>query len=293
MASATGDVSLSRSAALAIAATLDFARANARDDYQTILVAKSFEQPTHWRSEGNADYGMTNDRVGHRYICPIYDYFLLSITDYPFERREDRRDTIITFNYDLLIEQALHNLRIPFEYGFHSEVSEYDSSSFCSPDSNLREIGVLKLHGSLNWAIREHADDKMTVFGTYDDIRKENLNPMLLPPTWQKVFRPQLSEVWDMAVRELRDATRIIILGYSMPPTDLHFKYLLAAGLEANNSIRQIWTVNLDGNLPERFSNVFRPEIQSRLVRYVRTDTRSFFTRGCQEIGRGLSGPFF
>jgi hypothetical protein len=294
LASATGDVSLSRSAALAIAATLDFAGAtNARDDVQSILVAKGFEQPTCWSSEGSADFGMTNGRVGHRYRCPIYDYFLLSITDHPSERREDRRDTIITFNYDLLIEQALRNLRIPFEYGFRSELPEYDSSSFCSRDSNSREIGLLKLHGSLNWAVREHAGDKMTVFGTYDAIRKQNLNPMLLPPTWQKVFRPQLSEVWDMAVQELRDATRITILGYSMPATDLHFKYLLAAGLEANNSIRQIWTVNVDRDLPTRFSNVFRPEIQSRLVRYVQMDARSFLTTACQEIGRGLSGPFF
>jgi SIR2-like domain len=293
LASATGDVSLSRSAALAIAATLDFAAANAKDDYQMILVAKGFEQPICWISEGSAESGMRSGRVGHHYRCPIYDYFLLSIIDYPSERREDRRDTIITFNYDLLIEQALRNLGIPFEYGFRNELPEYDSSSFCSRESNSREIGLLKLHGSLNWAVRENAGDKMTVFGTYDDVRKESLNPMLLPPTWQKVFRPQLSEVWDMAVRELQDATRIIILGYSMPPTDLHFKYLLAAGLEANNSIRQIWTVNVDRDLPSRFSNVFRPEIQSRLVHYVQMDTRSFLTRGCQEIGRGPSGRFF
>ena len=115
---------------------------------------------------------------------------------------------------------------------------------------------------------------------------------MLLPPTWQKVFRPQLSEIWDMAVRELRDATRIIILGYSMPPSDIHFKYLLAAGLEANNSIRQIWTVNIDRDLRTHLSNVFRPEIEARLVRYLQVDTRSFFTRACREIGRGPSGPF-
>ena len=210
LASATGDVSLSRSAALAIAATLDFAGATlARDKYRLILVAKGFEHPTHWPWEGGKDSLMRSGRFGHPFLCPIYDYFLLSITDYPSERPEDRRDTIITFNYDLLIERALHNLGIPFEYSFRNELPEYDSSSFCSRDSSSRDISLLKLHGSLNWAVRQNAGDKMTVFGAYDDIRKENLNPMLLPPTWQKVFRPQLSEVWDTAVQELRDATRL------------------------------------------------------------------------------------
>jgi hypothetical protein len=55
--------------------------------------------------------------------------------------------------------------------------------------------------------------------------------------------------VWDAAVRALRTATRIVILGYSIPPIDAHFKYLLAAGLQENISLRKIFFVNpaLDG----------------------------------------------
>ncbi len=39
-----------------------------------------------------------------------------------------RRDTIITFNYDTLIERALRNLAVPFHYGFRRFEPMFDSS---------------------------------------------------------------------------------------------------------------------------------------------------------------------
>jgi hypothetical protein len=66
----------------------------------------------------------------------------------------------------------------------------------------------------------------------------------LVPPTWKKVFGTYLEWIWDAAVHRLNSATRIIIIGFSIPPADMHFKYLIAAGLQKNASLRQILFVN-------------------------------------------------
>jgi hypothetical protein len=67
-------------------------------------------------------------------------------------------------------------------------------------------------------------------------------------------------------------ATRIIIVGYSMPSIDQHFKYLLTAGLQDNISLRKIFIVNpaLETNhadretLLQRIFGVFREEMRKR-----------------------------
>ena len=85
---------------------------------------------------------------------------------------------------------------------------------------------------------------KLTVYGNYEALRAKKLIPELIPPTWKKVFHSPLDKVWESAVRRLKSATRIIIIGFSCPPTDMHFKYLMASGLQENVSLRHILFVN-------------------------------------------------
>jgi hypothetical protein len=135
------------------------------------------------------------------------------------------------------------------------------------------KLQVLKLHGSVNWvnfpeylssseekarpALGQEEDWELEpgplgprVFGDYSELRNKGFSPLLLPPTWRKDLgtdqyaRYNFSSVWDGAVAALRTATNVIILGYSVPPTDLHFRYLLAAGLQDNISLRRILFVN-------------------------------------------------
>jgi hypothetical protein len=114
---------------------------------------------------------------------------------------------------------------------------------------------LLKLHGSVNWA--RAPDGNLTIFGSYDDVRVNDLVPELVPPTWRKVFGEQLNDIWSGALRAIESATRVIALGFSIPETDLHFKYLLAAGLQNNLSLRQIVAVNRDKKtLEDRLSRI-------------------------------------
>jgi hypothetical protein len=112
----------------------------------------------------------------------------------------------------------------------------------------------------LNWAKQtEKRGRSFTVFGNYSDVRKANLVPELIPPTWKKTFQGQIGDVWASAVRNLQTATRVVVVGFSMPPTDMHFNYLIAAGLQQNVSLRQIVFFNPSAKeLEERAFSLFR-----------------------------------
>jgi len=114
---------------------------------------------------------------------------------------------------------------------------------------------------------------------------------MLIPPTWNKVLGAFLADVWDSAVAALRTATRIIVIGYSIPETDLHFKFLLATGLQDNVSLRKIIFVNPDSEgVSQRVTSLFRPEL--RLVEVVPNDTHNLFSSGRSLIARPPVSPF-
>jgi len=87
---------------------------------------------------------------------------------------------------------------------------------------------------------------RVWTYGSYKDLPDAGDKPVLVAPTWQKQLGGYLSAVWREAVFALRTATRVVILGYSIPQTDQHFRYLLAAGLQDNNSLRKVVIVNPD-----------------------------------------------
>ncbi len=247
-----------------------------------------------------------------------------------------RRDTIITFNYDTLIEQALIDLGQNFTYALGPDLEAYWKPSGESlgmnrvaPDS----LQLLKLHGSLNWgssatnrtmmkffqwpmvevAGRENeekqssrlvpaverldadwplSDDFVLIYENYEGLRQNHFIPLLAPPTWQKVLTGALSRVWNAAVGAMRTATNVVILGYSVPVTDQHFRYLIAAGLQDNISLRKVFFVNpvlKDERARETIESrlfgplgLFRPELREQgvieLIGYNGEDTREFFT---------------
>src|SRR5262249_52517049 len=112
---------------------------------------------------------------------------------------------------------------------------------------------LLKLHGSLNWlycrtclrlelgesAARRYAkivgqlvdqDDLKTSFtpdGHLCPTCDEKMCPLLIAPTHLKDYRnPHLAQVWYEAESVLREATRVIFIGYSLPDDDVEVVYL-------------------------------------------------------------------
>jgi len=291
LASGSGDPTLIQSATLAIAATLDFAETTKLPqplNQGYMIDDPNFQIPVGWQQTGAL--GNFEGRPSRAFSFPLYDFILLILSGGQADLPRERRDTIITFNYDLLVEKALRNLRVPFDYGFEKS-KPYFHDSFIRVNGSRTPVPVLKLHGSVNWAVTESG---LGIYGDYNNVRQLPLTgPMLVPPTWNKTLSPALSDVWDSAVVALSTATRIVVIGYSIPVTDNYFKYLVATGLQENVSLRKIIFVDIDPQgISQRVRALFRPELNPRILEIIPSDTESFFRMHRHKIERNFVLPF-
>jgi hypothetical protein len=164
---------------------------------------------------------------------------------------------VITLNYDVILEDALRRLQIPISYELSSSV-HFDPTAGIDR-SRADALQVLKLHGSVNWALKP--DGSVLVCSDYERVRTLTFAPLLVPPTWQKIAAEALLPVWDSAVRAISKATRIVLIGFSIPPADQHFKYLLSVGLKDNSSLRMIRIVDPRAReLLTQYKAVFRED---------------------------------
>ena len=124
LASASGDEDLAAKMPLAIAATLEYARsiaATLAEDRPYELGIKDgsgWTPPRNWGAPVRQTSPQLRGGVPDRWFsCPRYEFYLGLIGGYFNPGGPDRRDTIITFNYDTVIEEALAGLGLPFAYG--------------------------------------------------------------------------------------------------------------------------------------------------------------------------------
>lgn len=169
-----------------------------------------------------------------------------------------RRATLITFNYDPLVECAIATRRILTPNNMGEPVAWTEllgnvpawapgvTRFMATPVETFR---LLKLHGSLNWYWSPGDASGISMarrglpgsFGApmpYQDVdRRRELPgrvPFVVPPSATKsaYYRnPIVREVWTQAARALEQAKTVRILGYSLPLTDLTFTGMLARTL--------------------------------------------------------------
>lgn len=196
------------------------------------------------------------------------------------------RDSIISLNYDIACEQAIESVM-----GQH--MFTYGEPWIKEKVTNAR-LKVMKLHGSINWGLcskqkcgYQHVDktinacttimnfetaDQYSVMRPTSKFYKECpechagvVEPFIVPPTWNKAgYGNKVTPVWTAAYHEIKDAARVIIIGYSLPETDSFFKYLLALGLSENDSLQQIIVVNPDEGAQERYQNFIASHFKRR-----------------------------
>ncbi|MFO1519074.1 MAG: hypothetical protein U1F57_05360 [bacterium] len=201
-------------------------------------------------------------------------------------------DTIITFNYDVMLDYAMR---------YNSIEVDYCINTTPLPD----RFRMLKLHGSTNWAYcppcfpsmspnvqvqlvpaspiskgqmlpplledGEKISFKMSTeilkHTKCNQCQKTSLIPLIIPPTWSKaVGNLPIFKVWKQAIEEIKTASQIIVIGYSMPQTDTFFQYLLALGLAENPRFHRVVVVNFDDSevFKERYRKVFSRSLMDR-----------------------------
>ena len=167
-----------------------------------------------------------------------------------------RRATVITFNYDRLVERTLGDLNLhDFGQGSGSEGVQWADPLGQVPPfppNPMRWAGearatfrLCKLHGSLNWfwvpddksgATLHHweLDDDPVGRSRYLPGRE----PFLVPPASTKsafFANPIMTETWRRAHEALSKADRVWFVGYSLPLTDLTSAGMVSATLARDN----------------------------------------------------------
>jgi len=241
LAAALPQQAASQNVQAAIGATLNYSQSRSRPPQVRMRVsaARGWPITPAWRAAASR---VSPAPDSEDVECSAYDYYASVLAGRTSRTDKPNRNIVITFNYDLLLEEALDRLAIPFSYGLGTDNVTYDSTARSTTEPEEGSLLILKLHGSLNWGPRE--DNSITVFGTYDGAIAASGHPYLVPPTWEKTFSGPTRTVWQRALQALTHAARLIVVGFSFRPTDSHFKYLLAAGLMQKSGLRHIVVVD-------------------------------------------------
>ncbi|MFH0964821.1 MAG: hypothetical protein V2A58_12530 [Planctomycetota bacterium] len=233
---------------------------------------------------------------------PPYEAFCRSITGGKTNSRAPSLDhAVITMNYDVVLDDAMQHLGIPVSYGLSSE--KYPTG-----------FPVLKLHGSHNWAFctqcskgakrivhvvppsplppgHAYVDQSSGLRVSYPMVTQTlaktkcpicstagTLSPAVIPPTWSKMpTQYGFDQVWRKAIDVISNASQLVIIGYSMPPTDTFISYLLALGLLERATLSRVVVVNPDERAEERYKEVFSRGVHGRgQLRFVKKTFQGF-----------------
>lgn len=179
------------------------------------------------------------------------------------------QDSIITFNYDLLIDEAFFLNDPPYIEPLHYEKfsDKLLGRSLHEPKAKYpfkAEKGLyLKMHGSLNWFLCTNnlcpnSDKPWVATVTNQCLAMSQhgadftcvccnglLTPYLVPPLLNKpILRDKISRnIWSNALAILRSASKIVIIGYSFPATDFYSEWLFRTALKEPRDVK-VWVVN-------------------------------------------------
>lgn len=227
--------------------------------------------------------------------------------------------TIITFNYDLVLERSLYQVlintyynrydnRLPFQgFSFNYHYSHYPLENYqieyteygswdknhgtiikkvdVPQNTNFAQIEVLKLHGSLNFPKDKKHLDKSGL-----SLAKIIDEPYIIPPVSNKKATSAGDNSWKIALNRLREAKNVVFVGYSLPKTDMYMQFFLKAALGPNQELNKmfvfdpvLWTEsNAAQEMRSRFEQCFAEQLRPRIS--FKPDLPSF-TRNSLQTG--------
>lgn len=196
---------------------------------------KPANQPKNWKKRAEdlqelirRVYIHTTCQAGTREMTPVKSHLHQSLLS-----KVKEGDVIVTFNYDLVIEEAFEDAKIwnPID-GYCAEI-QGKTHDWCRKWLDERKylpitkskILLLKLHGSMNWFVHPNGQIKIKPRPFY--VRAFKGVPVrekisILAPGWNKrIDRVPYRHFWEEAYRQIEKCGRLVIIGYSLPETDL------------------------------------------------------------------------
>ena len=192
--------------------------------------------------------------------------------------------SVITLNYDTLVERstiALKHLDTTYDSGislgniyppyFSRIMSRHQS---LVGHNSLKTYKYLKLHGSVNWHYSGTENfygetifySSVSPWGPRNDHERESLQsakdkqPLIIPPVSEKTIyfnNESIRGLWREASEDLQGATRVIVIGYSLPISDLGMQFFLKHSLPIVGTSWYI--VDPDIKALQRFRHLLEP----------------------------------
>lgn len=190
------------------------------------------------------------------------------------------RDTIISFNYDCLMDDALRSQggrkwSARYGYGFPrpTRVEGFEGwSGDTAVHGENRSINLLKLHGSLNWFPFPAVETGRIQLRQKPYKQRGEKLYEIIPPEYAKSIgsRPIFRTLWSKAELALRRSSTIAFIGFSFTPTDLHVDALFRLALTANRNLERVIIVNPSAEHRRRIRSILARSLQggARLIQF-------------------------
>lgn len=187
------------------------------------------------------------------------------------------RDTIVTFNYDTVIEESFskgQKLWRPGDgYGVSSRGKTHEWARRWLDKREVSDgqslVHLLKLHGSLNWS-PYHSNSvwlkSRPYFVNHHNGIPNFAESELVPPGWhKKIHINPYRQFWKEARSKLERCRSLAIIGYSLPETDLLARSLFAEVCRSratrNDYLRHLYLADPQDIVKARLVDMFTPAL--------------------------------
>lgn len=190
------------------------------------------------------------------------------------KRLHNERAEIFTFNYDLVLENLLAQ---SLSYPNHDFDPIYTIKTMDNSHNGLfrnearayweQSIKLYKLHGSINWLYDPDFQNGVRIVSSHTlPEYRQGLQCLIVPPTMLKNFELKtklLDFQWHVFKDNLTQVTKLYIIGYSIPFTDVATRFVLQTQLNPECEvfiISQNPTIDTEEGWYELFSSQHKNE---------------------------------
>lgn len=147
-------------------------------------------------------------------------------------------DTIITFNYDRVLETIIaFQEKRDLPTRLHVVIPGVDIGETGDGERWAKRCPVLKLHGSVDWRIVDRkkkivevGDEHFALLGKHEELA------IATPGPSKKRTAADFGDLWKLAEAKLKEASAVVFVGYRFPETDADARSHLLGAIRANKN---------------------------------------------------------
>ncbi len=198
-----------------------------------------------------------------------------------------KRDEIISFNYDCLIDYTLrdhgsHKWDPHYGYGFSlgargANVKEDEYWKPQEPAAKDDTIKLYKLHGSMHFQVE---GKKVRLKQRPYTKQRGNVICTIIPPESHKDYdKGVFKNLWKQAGQAIHKANHLVLVGYSLPPSDLHSTALFRISVR-KLGLRSLVIVNPDREARRRTRTILQRGLSPKTRVLVFDELKEFAAAG-------------